>query len=105
MKATYEQLIEQPSHAFLYRQFSLPTFDAPFHFHPELELTYIKTSRGKRFVGRQVGDFEAGDLVLLGANVLHCWRNTEGSLLRNYTAPRHKYSVLRHEYPMQKPDN
>lgn len=79
MKATYEQLTEQQGTAFLHRQFSLPTFNAPFHFHPELELTYIKSSRGKRFVGRQVADFEAGDLVFLGSNVPHCWLNTEGS--------------------------
>ncbi len=78
MKATYEQLSENIESSFLIRQFSLPRFEAPFHFHPELELTYIESSKGKRFVGSQVSDFEAGDLVLLGKNVPHCWLNTEG---------------------------
>ena len=82
MKATYEQLSENIESSFLYRQFSLPQFDAPYHFHPELELTFIEQSVGKRFVGRQVSDFEAGDLVLLGENVPHSWLNnpvyTEG---------------------------
>ena len=76
MKATYEQVSENIENAFLYRQFSLPKFNAPYHFHPELELTYILSSKGTRFVGRQVSDFEAGDLVLLGANVPHSWQNT-----------------------------
>ncbi len=78
MKATYEQLIENMGSSFLYRQFSLSSFNAPYHFHPELELTFIKRSRGTRFVGSQISNFEAGDLVLLGKNVPHCWLNTEG---------------------------
>jgi AraC-like DNA-binding protein len=76
MKATYEQVSENIDNAFLYRQFSLPKFNAPYHFHPELELTLILKSSGRRFVGRQINDFEAGDLVLLGENVPHCWLNT-----------------------------
>lgn len=76
MKATYEQLIENMGSSFLYRQFSLPSFNAPYHFHPELELTFIKQGRGTRFVGSQISDFEAGDLVLLGKNIPHCWLNT-----------------------------
>jgi AraC-like DNA-binding protein len=50
-------------------------FDAPYHFHPEFELTLILKSEGKRFVGNQVADFQEGDLVLLGPNVPHCWKN------------------------------
>lgn len=77
MKAIYEQLSGQKESAFLYRQFSLPTFDAPYHFHPELELTYIKKGKGTRFVGQQIADFEAGDLVFLGGNLPHCWLNAQ----------------------------
>lgn len=75
MKAIYEQLSDKAGYSFLHRSFSLPQFDAPYHFHPELELTFIEQSAGKRFVGRQVAPFEAGDLVLLGENVPHCWLN------------------------------
>ncbi|MBL7818959.1 MAG: AraC family transcriptional regulator [Saprospiraceae bacterium] len=82
MRAAYEHLSENIENSFLYRRFSLPQFDAPFHYHPELELTFIEQSEGRRFVGQQVADFVAGDLVLLGENVPHCWLNnvshTEG---------------------------
>lgn len=78
MKATFEQLSEDIQTSFLYRCFDLPQFDAPFHYHPELELTLIEESYGRRFVGSRVDDFEAGDLVLLGENVPHCWLNGEG---------------------------
>ena len=38
---------------------------APFHFHPEFELTHIKKGEGQRYVGTQVEDFEADDLIFL----------------------------------------
>ncbi len=75
MKASFEQLDKATNGSFLFRQFTLPYFDAPYHFHPEFELTLILKSEGKRFVGNQVSDFKEGDLVLLGSNVPHCWKN------------------------------
>jgi AraC-like DNA-binding protein len=75
MKASLEQLENSTDGSFLFRQFNLPYFDAPYHFHPEFELTLILKSEGKRFVGNQVADFKEGDLVLLGPNVPHCWKN------------------------------
>jgi AraC-like DNA-binding protein len=75
MKATYEHLGEGRTQSILCRRFVLSRFQAPFHFHPELELTLIVRSTGTRFVGQQVAAFGPGDLVLLGANVPHCWLN------------------------------
>ncbi|MFC0185506.1 AraC family transcriptional regulator [Pseudarcicella hirudinis] len=49
-------------------------------FHPEFELTLIvKKAMEKRFVGNQVNDFQAGDLVLLGSDLPHCWQNNHFS--------------------------
>jgi AraC-like DNA-binding protein len=73
MKAAYESLNPTSESSFLYRRFSLPKFDAPYHFHPEIELTLIIKGKGKRLVGSQIDNYEAGDLVLLGENVPHCW--------------------------------
>ena len=77
MKAIYEQLDVNTDSSFLYRRFSLPKFNAPYHYHPELELTYIEKGFGRRFVGRNVGTFEPGDLVLLGSNLPHFWQSSE----------------------------
>lgn len=77
MKAIYEKISSAEDQSFRYIALSLPHFNAPFHYHPELELTLIEKSAGKRFIGGQVAHYEAGDLVLLGPNVPHCWINAE----------------------------
>ncbi len=53
-------------------------FEAPYHYHPELELTCILRSTGHRFVGDSVEPFRSGDVVLLGSNLPHVWLNPSG---------------------------
>lgn len=74
IKASYEVLQPASGHSFLVRKFGKTAFDAPYHFHEEYELTYILHGRGKRYVGSHMEDFTAGDLVLLGSNLPHCWK-------------------------------
>ena len=87
MRATYEQLNETAESSFLYRRFTQHRLDAPFHFHPELELTLILEGKGRRLVGRQVSNYDVGDLVLLGPNLPHTWSadepSTEGEMSRS----------------------
>lgn len=78
MVAQYEKVTaDKPrGSSFFCREFTAPVFTAPWHFHPECELTLILESRGRRFVGDSVEPFDAGDLVLLGPNLPHCWINS-----------------------------
>lgn len=46
-------------------------FDAPYHFHPEIELLLMESSHGTRYVGDSIEPYGPGDLVLIGANVPH----------------------------------
>lgn len=50
-------------------------FDAPWHIHPQCELTYISSSEGTKFIGDDVSNYAPGELVLLNANLPHCWKN------------------------------
>ncbi|GAB2597978.1 cupin domain-containing protein [Spirosoma areae] len=77
MKALFEKILVSEQSSLLVRRFRLPYFDAPWHYHPEYELTYIVSSHGQRFVGDHVEPFQAGDLVLLGPDLPHFWRNDD----------------------------
>lgn len=61
--------------SFQVRRFHEPRFSAPYHFHPEYELTLIKKGTGQRYVGTHVAAYRPGDLVLLGPNLPHCWKS------------------------------
>lgn len=54
-----------------------PYFKSPFHYHPELELVYVKNGYGKRIIGDKLDVFSAGDLVFIGSNLPHVWLNDE----------------------------
>lgn len=77
MKAIFQK-VDVPSEssitAFVFQK---ENFDVPWHFHPEFELIYIKSSSGIRYVGQHVEDYHPGELLLLGSNLPHCWKNTE----------------------------
>jgi AraC-like DNA-binding protein len=52
--------------------------EIPFewHHHPEYELTLTLNSKGWRFIGDHVGQYEAPDLVLVPPDMPHTWAST-----------------------------
>jgi len=78
MRAIFEKVELDSSSSFHVEERSLPRFDAPWHFHPEFELTLIVASRGRRFVGDSIEPFRTGDMVLLGPELPHLWANDPG---------------------------
>ena len=73
-KASFEIITSAKRESFLIRKFDEKGFTAPFHFHPEYELTCIIKGKGKRFVGNNMGGFDNTDIALLGSNLPHCWK-------------------------------
>lgn len=43
----------------------------PWHYHPEVEIVYIKQSTGTTAVGDYIGNFGAGAVFVYGANLPH----------------------------------
>lgn len=52
-------------------------FTYPWHFHNEYELLYVIEGTGTSFVADSIQQFESGDLVLMGSNLPHFWKNDE----------------------------
>jgi len=71
MKARFEKVVAGEGRLFCAYESWTGSFDAPYHFHPEIELTAILGGNGRRIVGDHIETFASGDLVLIGANVPH----------------------------------
>ena len=91
-KAKFELVPKCDEGSFTVREFKMPAFSSPWHFHPEYELTYIVRGSGKRFVGDSIASFGPGDLVLIGSNLPHYWRNDEAAR----TKANYAHSVVVH---------
>ncbi len=74
-RAVFEKVPLLPGRSFASRHFRAPRFNAPWHFHPEYELTLILSGQGSRYVGDHIAPFAEGDLVLLGPDLPHFWWN------------------------------
>lgn len=75
MQAIFRKVHSSAEYSFVARTDKLPYLYEKWHFHPELELNHIVHSRGTRFVGDSIEEFEEGDLTFLGSNLPHVWKN------------------------------
>ncbi len=78
MQAILRKINPSTDYSFVARVDKLPYLYEKWHFHPEIELTHIVQSSGTRFVGDSIEEFEAGELILLGSNLPHVWKNDTG---------------------------
>ena len=98
LKAAYEVLQPPGNHSFLLRTFGKTGFAAPYHFHPEYELTWNVKGGGKRYAGSNMADFSDGDLVLLGPNVPHCWKLQPGKSAARSVVIQFTADFLGHDF-------
>jgi AraC-like DNA-binding protein len=78
MIARAERVAPGPASSFVWKRRRDPRFEFSWHFHPEVELTRVVRSRGRRLVGDSVEDYADGDLVLLGPELPHTWHSEPG---------------------------
>ncbi|MCK9413548.1 MAG: AraC family transcriptional regulator [Prolixibacteraceae bacterium] len=52
-----------------------PYMDYPWHYHPEYEIIFVEKSYGIRLMGNHIGNFSDGDLMFIGSNLPHVWKN------------------------------
>ncbi|GAA5224745.1 AraC family transcriptional regulator [Membranihabitans marinus] len=77
MKPILRKVDSNAEHSFSVRENVYPFLYNYWHYHPEVELTYIRKSSGTRLAGDSIDRFSDGDLILLGPNLPHMWRNDD----------------------------
>lgn len=90
------KLLERKSpfdRSFLVAKHSYPYFLDIWHYHSELELVYILKSKGTRFIGDNIEQFDKGDLILIGENLPHLWQNDPEYFEKKVEASAEAYSV------------
>ena len=52
-----------------------PYMHNPWHYHPELEITYITKGEGMLFIGDKILNYKQNELIMIGPNLPHEWRS------------------------------
>src|SRR3546814_13713502 len=82
--------------SFSIRQDDVPNTNSWWHFHREIELIVFHRGSGLQFVGDSITRFEAGDVVMVGPNLPHCWKYDEEEGSSSSVVP---YSTAIHFQP------
>lgn len=79
MKVHFEKVTRPADRSFNVHAYAGRPFGAPYHLHPEIELTAITRGHGTLIIGDHYGRFSAGDVILHGACLPHSYRGDPGS--------------------------
>ena len=87
MKPIFEKINTPDDQSFYLEEVAKPYFTDLWHFHPEIEILYVREGNGTRYVGDSIGFFYLGDIVIIGSDTPHVWvcnsdyLNTENKLM------------------------
>lgn len=68
-----EKILVPDKKSFQITEHDLGAHTSKVHTHCNCELNFIKRGWGRRYVGDNISSFHAGDLVLMGPDLPHCW--------------------------------
>ena len=75
MKPQLEKIYSNTSSSIAVKREITPYMDYPWHYHPEHEIIFVEKSYGIRFMGNHIENFTDGDLMFIGSNLPHVWKN------------------------------
>jgi AraC-like DNA-binding protein len=75
MKVIFEHQSHPAGLGFLVKEYVQTYFTSSFHFHDLYELIWIKKSYGKLYAGKNIMNFQEGDVYLFGPGFGHCFYN------------------------------
>lgn len=82
-----------PGNSFNVRRDVVPFFYNKLHYHAENELVFIVKGSGRQFIGDDVRYFKSGDMILVGENLPHLWRNDDQYLRKKNKTKCEAYVV------------
>ena len=77
MKPIFQKVMNAPDDGFAFKVIRGHSFDCPWHFHREYELSLVLQSGGYRMLGDHLAPLRPGDLVLVGPDLPHIYQNDE----------------------------
>ena len=80
MKPEFEKILKKPTRSFMVkvvRRQNRPLLAKAWHYHPEFEICYTLKSKGRRYVGNNISDYQENDFVILGSNLPHGFTTTD----------------------------
>ena len=75
MKVLPFKIPKVTDHSFRVQHDNEHHFYDTLHQHPEIQITLIKQSTGTLILGDHIGEFRARDVIVVGANIPHVFRN------------------------------
>jgi AraC-like DNA-binding protein len=75
MKPRLLKIPTAPSYSFSVRLDKIQNLNNRWHYHPEIELIHFHRGTGTQFIGDNIKRFGKGDIVLVGSNLPHYWRD------------------------------
>lgn len=87
MKPHFLQVATVPNRSFSIRQELVPNINSRWHCHSEIEIVHFHRGSGTQFVGDNIRQFRAGDVVLIGSNLPHYWHYDYDEGLENSDEP------------------
>jgi AraC-like DNA-binding protein len=73
MKPMYEKVLPAENSSWRYWLYALDEIPFNWHYHPEYEICLTLNSRGQRYIGEHIADYDHLDFVLLGPKLPHTW--------------------------------
>jgi AraC-like DNA-binding protein len=74
MRAELRKVNSYPARSFSSKQDRVPDVNVNWHYHHEVEIIHYQVGSGTHFIGNHIRRFQAGDIVLIGANLPHFTR-------------------------------
>lgn len=71
--ARYEQITIPTGGSFLWRCDDYPWERNVWNYHPEIEIHLVRKTTGMTYVGDYIGNFEPGNLSMVGGSLPHNW--------------------------------